>query len=145
MVEVNSQVIVSALSGGALIGLSAVLMMLLFGKIAGISGAFGQLITISKGSLKTAASSWQFYFLIGLALGGWLYSKAFGINFDMRENFSPSLLILSGILVGFGTQLGNGCTSGHGVCGIARLSIRSILATCLFMGSAIVTVYLVKL
>lgn len=143
MVEINSELIFPALVGGALIGLSALLVMLLLGKIAGISGALGQLFTLKHHQIASILTSWQCCFLVGLAISGWLYTTLFGINFDIRENISTSMLIFSGLLVGVGTQLGNGCTSGHGVCGIARLSLRSILATCLFMTSAMATVYLV--
>ncbi|REL27210.1 YeeE/YedE family protein [Thalassotalea euphylliae] len=145
MVEANNQLIAAALAGGTLIGISAVLMMALLGRIAGISGVIGQLLNTDKSTKNKLMTSWQLYFICGLALGGWLYSEIHGVRFAIRENFSTTTLIMSGLLVGFGTRIGNGCTSGHGVCGIARLSKRSLVATCLFMSSAIATVFLTKL
>jgi uncharacterized protein len=128
---------VSALIGGALIGLAAVLLMLLNGRIAGVSGILG-------GALTGADRGWRLAFLIGL-VGAPLLLGAAGRPLPMP--WMPSsfaIVIAAGLLVGFGTRLGSGCTSGHGVCGIARLSPRSIAATLVFMASAMVVVALMR-
>ena len=125
----------SAAIGGALIGLSSVLLMLLTGRIAGISGIFGGLLEF-RGNGK----GWRIAFIAGLILApliaGW-------IGHGMPSPKMPAswtVIIAAGLLVGFGTRLGGGCTSGHGICGIARLSARSIAATLVFMVAAIATV-----
>ena len=127
----------SAAVGGALIGLAAVLLMLLAGRIAGVSGIFG-------GCLDLGASDkgWRLAFIAGLILAplsGSLVGFAVPLP-EMPESFI--VIVAAGLLVGFGTRLGAGCTSGHGVCGIARLSPRSIAATCIFMITAIAVVAL---
>lgn len=134
-------IIWDALFGGMLIGCSALILLLAIGKIAGVSGAFSALIK-QQAWFKLG---WQHYFIAGIALGSGIYALVIGIDFEARQGFSLPLLVISGILVGFGTKMANGCTSGHGICGIARLSPRSIIATVTFMLSAIVTVLLVKL
>jgi uncharacterized membrane protein YedE/YeeE len=127
------------LTGGVLIGLAAGLLLLLNGKIAGISGVLGGSIFSSQGD-----RAWRLMFLAGLPLGAtvgtWLTGDALG--FAIASN--PALLIGAGLLVGVGTQLGSGCTSGHGVCGMARGSRRSIVATVTFMVIAGLTVYIVR-
>lgn len=127
----------SALFGGLLIGLAAVLLLALNGRIAGIS-------SIAGGLLRPAPDDvgWRITFIAGLVLGAGLYGWTAGVPVVIEASL-PALLV-GGLLVGFGTQLGSGCTSGHGVCGIARLSRRSILATITFMASAIVTVFLTR-
>ena len=117
----------SALAGGALIGLSAVALALLNGRIAGISGILG-------GVLKPVSGDWAWraLFLLGLLAAPWLYSMAFGAV-EMNSPRPVWALIVAGLLVGYGTRLGSGCTSGHGVCGLSRLSIRSLAATLVFM------------
>jgi uncharacterized protein len=125
----------SAAIGGGLIGLSAVLLMLLTGRIAGISGIFGGLL-----NFRDDDWDWRIAFIAGLILApliaGW-------IGHAMPTPKLPAswtVIIGAGLLVGFGTRLGSGCTSGHGICGIARLSSRSIVATIVFMLAAIATV-----
>ncbi len=132
---------IAATIGGVLIGLAAAIMMLSEGRIAGISG-------ILSGALKneeTDPPRWQATFLGGMVLGGIVLAATQGLfdrDFVMTQlEIAPWLAIAAGLLVGFGTRLGNGCTSGHGVCGIPRLSIRSITATLVFMGAAAATVY----
>lgn len=121
--------------GGALIGLSAVLMLLFNGRITGISSIVGSLL-INKSMNERL---WRLLFIIGLLLGAGIYINIYGeLNIHMQA--SRSLLIISGLLVGVGTNLGSGCTSGHGVCGIARLSKRSITATLIFISVAMLTV-----
>jgi uncharacterized protein len=126
---------VSAAIGGALIGLSAVLLMLSTGRIAGISGIFSGLL-----NLRGEDKGWRIAFLAGLILAPVI---AGGIGYGMAMPVLPAnwaIIVVAGLLVGFGTRLGGGCTSGHGICGVARLSPRSVAATAIFMVTAIVTV-----
>jgi len=123
--------------GGALIGLSAVLLMLTAGRIAGISGIFGGLIAATD-------RGWRAAFLAGLVLAP-VAAKFAGYPIPAPQMpGSWALIAAGGLLVGFGTRLGGGCTSGHGVCGIARFSPRSIAATCIFMAAAIITVAVMR-
>ena len=129
----------SALLGGVLIGTAATLLLLLLGQIAGISGIY-------RGALQFGdkREPWKFWFLLGLITGGSVWWYATGGNFEPRENFPVGLTVLAGLLVGFGTRVGNGCTSGHGVCGIGRMSGRSITATISFFGVALVTTFIMR-
>jgi uncharacterized membrane protein YedE/YeeE len=129
----------SALFGGLLIGLGATIMLLLNGRITGISGMLSGLLSPIKGD-----SLWRLCFLFGIVVGASLFVKLFPQSFIPRTNFPLELLIIAGFLVGFGTRLGNGCTSGHGVCGIARLSTRSIIATLVFMFSGGISVFIIR-
>ncbi len=128
----------SALAGGALIGLSATLFVLLNGRIAGISGLIGGLLTAARGDL-----AWRIAFLIGL-IGAPLAYALFAALPVLRIDASYSALCLAGLLVGIGTRYGAGCTSGHGVCGLARLSPRSLVATLTFMGAGFSTVFFIR-
>jgi uncharacterized membrane protein YedE/YeeE len=130
---------VSAAAGGALIGLSAVLLMWLNGRIAGVSGIF-------SGALFGGADDrlWRLTFIVGIAVGSALAWLFLGEPFAPRSGFPVPATIVAGLLVGFGTALGSGCTSGHGICGIARLSPRSILATATFLLAAIATSWIVR-
>ena len=121
---------IAATIGGALIGLSAVLLMWLNGRIAGISGIL-QGAAFSRG----AERSWRLAFVAGLVLGGALYVLVTDGTLLTREGASPWLIVTAGLLVGVGTRLGSGCTSRHGVCGIRRLSPRSLIATLSFMAT----------
>ena len=126
---------VSAAIGGALIGLAAVLLMLSTGRIAGISGILSGLL-----NLRGEDKAWRIAFIAGLILAPVIAGL---IGYGMPTPKLPSnwaVIVVAGLLVGFGTRLGGGCTSGHGICGIARLSPRSIAATIVFMVVAIVTV-----
>ena len=127
---------VAGLFGGLLIGLAAALMLLGLGRIAGVSGlaALATGIADRGGSRAVAAA-----FIVGLPLGGLLVSMLSG-GPAIRFVASPAMLVAAGLLVGFGTRLGSGCTSGHGVCGMSRLSRRSVVATALFMASGFITV-----
>lgn len=127
---------VSALAGGALIGFAAVLLLLLNGRVAGVSGIAGRLL--DPRALPPGDAAWRILFLVGLVAGAGLYGLFAPVVIQIQTSWP--VLIVGGLLVGFGTQLGNGCTSGHGVCGIARLSPRSMVATGVFVASAIVTV-----
>jgi len=130
---------VSALFGGVLIGVASTLLMLFTGRIAGISGIFGGSLT-----LATADKGWRLAFLAGLILAP-VASGLFGYPLPMPQMPESWLLIVAaGLLVGFGARLGGGCTSGHGVCGVARLSARSIAATVVFMTSAIAVVAVMR-
>lgn len=129
----------SAAIGGALIGLSAVLLMALLGRIAGISGIWSGTVFAAVGD-----RDWRFTFVLGLIAAPWIYVAASGAMpvFDMQANLP--MTVIAGLLVGFGTRLGSGCTSGHGVCGLSRLSPRSMVAVALFMGSGIATVAIAR-
>ena len=129
----------SALLGGALIGASASVLWLFNGRIAGISGILGGLVTPAAGHVL-----WRLAFLLGMAAAP-LLLLAFGTAIEPAKiTSSRPLLVTGGLLVGFGTRLGSGCTSGHGVCGMARLSPRSIVATLVFMAAGFVTVFIVR-
>ncbi|GJD64467.1 YeeE/YedE family protein [Methylobacterium frigidaeris] len=125
----------SAFAGGLLIGLSAALFLLLDGRIAGISG-------LVAGLARPAGPAWRIgaAFLAGLVLGPPVFALLAGGWPAMRIEASLPVLALAGLLVGFGTRLGSGCTSGHGVCGLARLSPRSAVAVVAFLASGMLTV-----
>lgn len=126
---------VSATIGGLLIGCAAALLLLMNGRIAGVSGILGSALVSREGR------GWRAAFLVGLPLGAWLASTLVGGG-AVQVAGSPLYLAAAGLLVGAGTQWGSGCTSGHGVCGMARLSGRSWVATAVFMITAGVIVYL---
>lgn len=127
-----------ALIGGLLIGTSAALLLAFNGRIAGISG-------IVSGALGGARDrSWRWVFLIGMLLGGTVYEYGLSTQPTPSSVFSPWAMIIGGFLVGFGTRLGNGCTSGHGVCGLGRLSIRSLAAVVTFLSTAMITVFVMR-
>lgn len=130
---------VAAAIGGALIGLSAVLLLLSTGRIAGISGIFSGLL-----NLRGEDRGWRVAFLAGLILAPVMAGL---LGHGMATPSLPSnwiVIVVAGLLVGFGTRLGGGCTSGHGICGIARLSPRSVAATVVFLVTAIVTVAIAR-
>ena len=129
----------SGFLGGMLIGLAAVLLLLANGRIAGVSGIVGGLLSRKRGDI-----GWRMAFVLGLWLGGLVYWAARGALFEVALQATPAVMIVAGFLVGYGTRLGSGCTSGHGVCGIARFSTRSIVATAVFMASGIATVFVVR-
>ena len=130
---------VSALIGGALIGASASMMLALNGRITGISGIVGGLIRRQRGEV-----SWRATFLAGLLVGGVLLALAYPRALPSASTTPLALTVVAGLLVGFGTQLGGGCTSGHGVCGISRFSKRSILATMTFMATGALAAFVVQ-
>lgn len=131
--------IIWALLGGMLIGLAATLLMLLNGRIAGISGILSGVFFQIKGDVL-----WRIAFIVGLLAGGLVAPFIFQRPFVFELNASLPMLIAGGFLVGFGTRMGSGCTSGHSVCGIARFSWRSIIATITFILSAMLTVALIR-
>jgi uncharacterized membrane protein YedE/YeeE len=127
-------------AGGLLIGAAAALLLLGMGRVAGISGIPGSVVSRSAGPL-----GWRVAFLVGLPIGAALVARGGGTapaSIDISAG--PLALVMAGLLVGFGTQLGSGCTSGHGVCGIARGSRRSITGTLVFMAAGFATVYVVR-
>ncbi len=129
----------SALLGGLLIGLSVALFLLGNGRIAGISGIVGGLLQRPRaGDL-----AWRMAFVLGLILAPVVY-RAFAQLPEIRIDTGWGVLVLAGLLVGFGSRYGSGCTSGHGVCGLARLAPRSLVATSIFMGTGFATVYAVR-
>jgi len=127
---------VTALSGGLLIGLSVALFFILNGRMIGISGIASNFIVSKDNRIE------NFLFLIGLILGPLIYNLITNKEINISISSSLILLIIAGILVGFGTRLSNGCTSGHGISGISRFSIRSIIATMTFMLVGILTVFI---
>jgi hypothetical protein len=130
---------ISALIGGALIGLAASLVLLTHGKVAGISGLYGGMLR--RGTSDRAFRVW---FLAGLVVSGGLVRVMFPAAFVTTWSATLPVVLVAGMIVGFGTQLGNGCTSGHGVCGISRLSVRSLVATGTFMLTGFATVFIVR-
>lgn len=130
---------VSALLGGALIGLAAASLMLLTGRIAGVSGIFGGLLAWQPGD-----RAWRLAFVAGLIVAPLIATLAGAPLPRPAMSANLALVAVGGLLVGFGSRMGSGCTSGHGVCGFARLSVRSIAATLIFMGTAVITVAVVR-
>ena len=128
----------AALAGGALIGLAAAMFALLNGRIAGISGVLGGLLAPTRGD-----SAWRIAFVLGL-VGAPLAYLLFAALPRPQIDAGYGMLVLAGLLVGVGTRYGAGCTSGHGVCGLSRLSPRSLVATAAFMGAGFVTVFVMR-
>ena len=129
----------ASLLGGVLIGFSAVLLMLINGRIAGVSGLLSKILVYKN----ISKNLWVFIFFTGLLLGPIFYSFLAG---PIKSNSVVDIpwLILAGLLVGFGTFIGNGCTSGHGICGLSRFSIRSLAAVTTFVFSGMLTVYIIR-
>jgi uncharacterized protein len=132
MAEAN---VIGGLIGGGLIGVASLILLLFNGRIAGVSGIVGDL---ALGNVSDRG--WRFAFVAGLVAGAGVYALASG-GLAVRLQAHGMVLIAGGLLVGAGTRIGSGCTSGHGVCGLARLSPRSLAATLAFMASAITTVF----
>ena len=129
---------VAATAGGLLIGLATAMFLLGSGRIAGISGIVGGLLSPTRGDV-----SWRVLFACGLLLAPWVWRVAMPLP-DITIAANVPVIVVAGLLVGYGTRLGSGCTSGHGVCGIARRSPRSIVATAVFMAAGFMTVALVR-
>ena len=129
---------INSLLGGVFIGLAATILLLANGRIMGISGILGDIILFKEKD----QISWRIVFVIGVLIGPFLYLMIFQ---DLKSEMVADriLLIQAGLLVGLGTSIGSGCTSGHGICGISRLSIRSIVATFIFVVSGVVTVFFI--
>lgn len=129
----------SGVIGGAMIGLSAALLLLLTGRTAGISGILGSLLTPKAGDV-----AWRVAFVVGLVAGPLAVVAIRGEAMHIGLQAPLWGLVVAGLLVGFGVRLGSGCTSGHGVCGLARLSRRSMAATATFFATALVTVFVLR-
>lgn len=128
----------SSFGGGMLIGLSAAMFVLLNGRIAGISGVLGGLFTPVRGDVL-----WRVAFIVGMVAAPLAYSVVLTLP-SVQIDASYAALVAAGLLVGVGTRYGAGCTSGHGVCGLSRLSLRSLVATGTFMGAGFATVYVLR-
>lgn len=128
----------ASLSGGILLGLASAMFILINGRILGISGIVGGLFQPKSGDV-----GWRVSFLLGLLMAPLIYGLVVGLDAP-RIDAGWSTLIIAGLLVGAGTRYGSGCTSGHGVCGLSRLSPRSLVATIAFMGGGFATVYLIR-
>lgn len=128
-----------ALAGGVLIGSAATLLLWLNGRVAGVSGILNGVIFP-----KTSDVGWRVAFLVGLIVAGGAYMALVPDAPLPRTDFNRAALIVAGLLVGVGTRMGGGCTSGHGVCGLGRLSMRSLIAVLTFMATAIVTTFVVR-
>ena len=130
---------VTALAGGVLIGLATTLLLAFSGRIAGVTGIVNGAITFKK------SDGWRWLFLINMVLGAMAYEFLLAPHTSLpatpRPGIAPVAMIVGGFIVGFGTRMGNGCTSGHGVCGLGRLSTRSLVAVILFLGASFVTVF----
>ena len=135
----NPSSFVEPLIGGALIGLSAVLLLLFNGRIAGISGILAGVLLPQE-----ADNAWRLSFVAGLVFGGMVLAIAMPEMFPPAPLRSAPTLAIAGLLVGVGTRLGSGCTSGHGVCGIGRFSVRGLVATVTFIATGALTVYAVN-
>lgn len=135
----NGLAFYGALTGGALIGGAAALLLWLTGRVAGVSNIAGKFLHATAGDRL-----WRALFLLGLVGGAAICYAAFGNAPEARPNFPAWLLAAAGLLVGFGTSLGSGCTSGHGVCGLGRLSKRSLVATLIFLVTGIATALVVR-
>ena len=131
----------ASLTGGALLGLAAAIFIYLCGRILGISGIIGGLL--KEEVFQQCNLAWRIRFILGLVLAPVVYYK---LSYDSIPSIdSPAIIVLiAGILVGIGTTLGSGCTSGHGICGLSRLSFRSLIATIIFMSFGVGTVYITK-
>ncbi|MEP5757846.1 MAG: YeeE/YedE thiosulfate transporter family protein [Litoreibacter sp.] len=130
----------ASFGGGLLIGLGAVLLMLGLGRILGATGIMSGLVFAENGS----EFSWRATMIIGMILAPGLIYSITGSMPELSVPVSPAMIVIGGIIVGFGASLGSGCTSGHGVCGLSRLSVRSVVAVPTFMATAGITVYLIR-
>ena len=130
----------ASLAGGAMIGVAALLLMLTHGRVMGVSGILGGLV-LPAGKSDIA---WRLLFVIGVLAGPFALMALTGAPVDRAPVASGFILPIAGFLVGLGTAIGAGCTSGHGICGLARLSVRSAVAVGMFMATAVITVYIVR-
>ncbi len=140
-----------AFFGGMLLGVSAIVLMLGIGRVAGISGIVSRLLPVGTSNKESEGvdtdktdKHWRIAFVVGMVVSSWLLIPT-GYQLPQLEEMNFLLVVIAGLLVGFGTKTANGCTSGHGIVGMARLSKRSIIATCVFMGVAIATVFIKNL
>lgn len=133
---------IAAVVGGCMLGISAVWLAWANGRIAGISGIVGHLVDLLV-QRKHEMFGWRVAFLVGLVAAPVLW-QMFAVMPPVHEQTNTLGLVIGGMLIGLGTRYGNGCTTGHGICGLSRFSLRSLLAVCSFMGSGIVTVYVIR-
>ena len=139
-IDFDSFTPLASLAGGVMIGVAALLLMLTHGRVLGVSGILGGLIVPSdKSDIR-----WRLLFVIGVLTGPFLVMALTGAPVERASVASGFTLPIAGFLVGLGTAVGAGCTSGHGICGLARLSVRSAVAVGMFMTTAIITVYVVR-
>lgn len=131
---------VPALAGGALIGVAVSIFLLATGRVAGISGVVGGVLSPKPGDF-----AWRVAFLAGLVFVGFVASALAPSMLAPSASRGPGAMIVAGLIVGYGTRLGNGCTSGHGVCGLSRFSVRSLVATLTFMFTGMVTVTVMRM
>ena len=132
----------TSLAGGMLIGTSAAVLITLLGRVAGISGIVGSLLAPANWR-SPSTWGWRLAFVLGLLAAPWLW-RVFAPLPALQTSASTALLVLAGLLVGVGTRMGSGCTSGHGVCGLSRLSLRSLVATGVFMATGVATVVVLR-
>jgi len=131
-------IITQSLIGGSIIGIAVSLLLLLNGKVLGVSGILGRLF-----NLPFSKNYWRLFFVIGLLISPFIYNVFYPIP-SVEITSNNLMIVMGGLLVGFGSRLGSGCTSGHGVCGVARLSIRSLIATTTFILFGALTVYVMQ-
>jgi uncharacterized protein len=129
---------ITALSGGILIGISATVLLAFNGRITGISGILNGAITFAPDKV------WRWLFLLGMLIGGAIYEYGLATQPTPISASAPWAMVIGGLFVGFGTQMGSGCTSGHGVCGLGRLSSRSLVAVLTFLATAMLTVFVLR-
>ena len=127
-----------SLAGGIIIGCAALLLLVSIQRIAGISGIIGGLFPVIRQDL-----TWRLFFVAGLLLGGFVLATVYPNSLAINLTYSTPALVVAGLLVGFGSRLGNGCTSGHGICGLGRLSPRSMIAVVTFMATGIISAVMV--
>jgi hypothetical protein len=130
--------IIQSLIGGSVIGIAVSLLLLLNGKVLGVSGILGGLF-----NLPFSKNYWRLFFVIGLLISPFIYKVFYPIP-SVEITSNNLMIVMGGLLVGFGSRLGSGCTSGHGVCGVARLSVRSLIATTTFILFGVLTVYVMQ-
>jgi uncharacterized membrane protein YedE/YeeE len=131
-------IITQSLIGGSIIGIAVSLLLLLNGKVLGVSGILGGLF-----NLPFSKNYWRLFFVIGLLISPFIYKVFYPIP-SVEITSNNLMIVMGGLLVGFGSRLGSGCTSGHGVCGVARLSVRSLIATTTFILFGVLTVYVMQ-
>ncbi len=131
-------IITQSLIGGSVIGIAVSLLLLLNGKVLGVSGILGRLF-----NLPFSKNYWRLFFVIGLLISPFIYNVFYPIP-SVEITSNNLMIVMGGLLVGFGSRLGSGCTSGHGVCGVARLSVRSLIATTTFILFGVLTVYVMQ-
>lgn len=144
VIDFDSFTPLASLVGGVMIGVAALLLMLTHGRVMGVSGILGGILGGLLGSVDRSDVRWRVLFVIGVLAGPFLVMALTGAPVERAPVASGFTLPIAGFLVGLGTAIGAGCTSGHGICGLARLSVRSAVAVGMFMATAVITVYVVR-